>query len=457
MLFYDSWEILLLLNCDCFLLGMDTIIHVIRHMIGTLEEKHRKRICELEEYIVTIHDDIRRQVELDDAAAVQVLEEESRRVDREVEIGEADHAKQTAILVKTVFILELFGSFAKAAHYINIWMMHGATFGLVDAILFLHIQSNLSAVGRKVRGNCISYYLHKLLLHMICQPFHCQQFAERRNLNRILREIDETFPDATDLDIRKASSCGDVCCICLVTMTTGSVKKVGCGHLFHKNCLREVVERARSLQASKCPLCRASLVDGSHTRQPNVTRDINNLNPQQQQQQLDVTAQLPTQPINNQQANQNLNEQSLFRFSTEGILPSWMPVPAFAFEVVRRETPALVEQNNGNDAGFWQRFFRRGGEVDNINNNGNAGNNPGEGHAAQEQQSFWRRMFILAGAIPMSPEEEAVALEQLTDMFPQYDRADLSRELRARGSAEAVVESVFLGFFSGTPRGGVTD
>jgi hypothetical protein len=53
----------------------------------------------------------------------------------------------------------------------------------------------------------------------------------------------------------------------------------------------------------------------------------------------------------------------------------------------------------------------------------------------------------------MSPEEEAAALEQLVDMFPQYDRGDLSRELRARGSAEAVVESVLLGVFSGTPRG----
>ena len=39
-------------------------------------------------------------------------------------------------------------------------------------------------------------------------------------------------------------------------------------------------------------------------------------------------------------------------------------------------------------------------------------------------------------------------------MFPQYDRSDLLRELRARGSAEAVVESVLLGLFTGTPRGG---
>ena len=59
----------------------------------------------------------------------------------------------------------------------------------------------------------------------------------------------------------------------------------------------------------------------------------------------------------------------------------------------------------------------------------------------------------MAGAIPMSPEEEARALAHLVDMFPQYDRSDLLRELRERGSAEAVVECILMGIFSGVPRG----
>ena len=53
----------------------------------------------------------------------------------------------------------------------------------------------------------------------------------------------------------------------------------------------------------------------------------------------------------------------------------------------------------------------------------------------------------------MSPEEEAAALESLTDMFPQYERNDLLRELRLRGSAEGVVEAVLAGTFSGVARG----
>ena len=52
----------------------------------------------------------------------------------------------------------------------------------------------------------------------------------------------------------------------------------------------------------------------------------------------------------------------------------------------------------------------------------------------------------------MTPAEEAVAIEQLVDMFPQYDRSDLLRELRQRGSLEGVTESILTGVFTGIPR-----
>jgi hypothetical protein len=52
----------------------------------------------------------------------------------------------------------------------------------------------------------------------------------------------------------------------------------------------------------------------------------------------------------------------------------------------------------------------------------------------------------------MSPEEESIALNHLSDMFPQYDRSALLRELRDRGSAEGVVESILGGNFIGVTR-----
>lgn len=235
------------------------------------------------------------------------------------------------------------------------------------------------------------------------------------------------------------------------------MKKVGCGHLFHTQCLREVVERERSIHAAKCPLCRANLITGRHDR----SMIMNNTNEAGQ-----WIAQNTAQQNNNPQL--NTVDTSLLRFSTEEWLPSWLPIPAFSFEVVRRETPVFDRERNPNPGG-WQRFFRRGGQVEANNdvdgaqdddNNGQAqpqGQQQQEQPQQQQQQqgtSFWRRLLILLGAIPMSPEEEAIALEQLVDMFPQYERIDLLNELRARRSAEAVVESVLLGVFSGVPRGG---
>ena len=92
---------------------------------------------------------------------------------------------------------------------------------------------------------------------------------------------------------------------------------------------------------------------------------------------------------------------------------------AFVFEVVRRETTAVVEPNPSPKGG-WQRFFRRGGAVQVADAN-NDGNNQGNNEQAQLQEqkqpqretSFWRRLLILVGAIPMSPEEEVMALEQM--------------------------------------------
>lgn len=232
-------------------------------------------------------------------------------------------------------------------------------------------------------------------------------------------------------------------------MTIGNVKKVGCGHLFHTQCLREVVERERSIHAARCPLCRASLISGRQIRDSGGGTVNNNI-----VNETGVEAQPTVQMQNNPQLNPV--DTSLLRFSTEGWLPSWIPVPAFSFEVVRRETPVIVDQNPNPGGWGWQRFFRRGGQVEENDDDNDQAQQQDQQQEQQQQgdSSFWRRLLILLGFIPMSPEEEAIALEQLVDMFPQYERSDLLRELRGRRSAEAVVESVLLGVFSGVARGG---
>jgi hypothetical protein len=65
-----------------------------------------------------------------------------------------------------------------------------------------------------------------------------------------------------------------------------------------------------------------------------------------------------------------------------------------------------------------------------------------------QQESIWRRLLTLTGVMPMSPEEESQVLNLLVEMFPQLDRNELLTELRERGSAEAVAESILGGNFN---------
>jgi len=418
-----GWGMVLLLTCDCALLLVDVIGHVLQHVSQVLEEKHSTTIRELEERQVDIHSVLhtRREEEEDDDVAmvnrIDELRQESRQLDRRMELLETSHARRVGILDAIIFTLQLLSYALTVTHFLHIWSLHGLQFTLIDGVLALHLHSALSAAGKKI--------------------------AERRNLNRIARDLDGLFEDASEVDMRKA---GDVCCICLVTMTTGNVKRVGCGHLYHTHCLREVVERARSIEAAKCPLCRASVLDGRHfdsggggaaaTVQDIVNADAAGNAEGGQQARAVGGGDVVVAPAAAAAANAPppLGEHALFRFSTENILPAWLPLPAFSFEVVRRPPVAVEAAAAAADAAQQQQ------EAGDRNN--------------APRPSFFRRLLIMAGAIPMSAEETAMYLDQLVDMFPQYDRADLLRELRMRGSSEAVVEAVLMGVFSGVPRGG---
>ena len=444
-----GWGMVLLLTCDCALLAVDVISHILRHLTQTLDLAHSAHILKLESAQLAIHAQLREgqqqegvltnpAVDFSTEENRDVVErnptqssspktnagakstsltdeelmEESRRLDQRMERMELVHNHRLSILETSVFALQLVAYALTVIHFLHIWTLHGLQFTLIDGVLALHLHSALSAAGKKI--------------------------VERRNLNRIARDLDATFEDATEIDLAKSS---DVfCCICLGTMSTGSVKKVGCGHLYHTHCLREVVERARSMEAAKCPLCRASVLNGEPPERPMNEDDNGNI-------------------LNNAGV---AGERALFRFSTEGILPTWLPLPAFSFEVVRRPQPDITIPNNNNGTGA--NADLNGNDESAPENNRIARNGDSTTQVAtqprvaaadgpREQPSLLRRLLILTGFVPMSPAEEASALEQLVDMFPQYDRADLLRELRFRGSPEGVVEAVLAGVFHGVARG----
>ena len=505
-----GWGMVLLLTCDCALLAADVLSHVLKHFTCVLEELHSQTTQSMEARQIELHnaihnnnndtsnnretilasggdhggidygDDEERDehtleggnATLDDAAEAaenaseesqsslpnsrEELLRESRRLDQRMEVLDLAHARRFGIMDSAMFALELLCHMLTVSHFCHIWTLHGVQFSLIDGVLALHLHSAISTA--------------------------CKKIAQRRNIHSIARDLHGLFPNASDQELRKASLAGDVCCICLGTMSTGGhVKKVPCGHLYHTHCLREVVERAQSVQAAKCPLCRSCLLDGSQQgeRTPNrnmapgvppanaaqpvvaTGADTNNAPPEPQQQQQQQ--QQPRQPQNGG------GDHALFRFSTEGILPAWIPVPAFSFEVVRRPSvpaPAPVPLFGGQQqpraplARIEEQPAAAAEEAAPIaaqrpfNVPPADFPNPEPRQQPQQQQSFLRRFLILAGVIPMSAEEEARALAQLVDIFPQYERSHLLRELRERGSTEAVAEAILMGIFiSGVPRG----
>jgi hypothetical protein len=479
-----GWGMVVLLTCDCALLAADVVAHILKQCHCVLEDLHSQTIQALEARQLLLHttttpttttttptttptttatasdeydarggggdggdggderenddhwidndeeEENQNQNETDvHAMSPDEIQQESRRLDRQMEVLDLAHARRLAILESAMFGLELLCHLLTVAHFCHIWSLHGVQFTLIDGVLALHLHSAISGA--------------------------CKKIAQRRNIHSIARDLQGLFPNASDQELRKASLAGDVCAICLGTMGPGGhVKKVRCGHLYHTHCLREVVERAQSIQATKCPLCRASVLDGRRAGADATTaRSPPPQQPPPQPVPPPVVGEAvpPPPPI-------GAAEHALFRFSTEGILPVWLPIPAFSFEVVRRQSAAAPLAPAPVALAAPQQPPPEEAEDDNDRNTDVPPPPQGPDHPAPPQQqqaqpSFLRRFLVLAGAIPLSPEEEARALAQLVDMFPQYDRSDLLRELRGRGSSEAVAEAILMGIFSGVPRG----
>jgi hypothetical protein len=446
----------LLLNCDCALLAVDVLAHLTRYLQQVLDENHNLKVAAIEAVQIKLHSQVRslrtRSTNLSGAerqdhdevsifssisaiSAEAVREndihdeeisllEESRRMDQTVELLEASRTMKINFLESVAYFFELVALVLAVLHFLHIWSLHGVTFNLVDGVLVLHIQSAVAAIGKKI--------------------------AAHQHVVRIARDLDSLFDDASEVDMKKAALSGDVCCICLGTMTTGNVKKVGCGHLYHSICLREVVERARSIEFAKCPLCRSPIIQGCqslpvvglsediHRHEPIVAPPMFGL--ERANNEVNIVARLgPDEPP---QATTNTGVNSIFRISTEGLFPVWLPLPAFSFEIVRR--PAISDTSLDNAS----QQLTHHDELTRANNVLNDQRNQ------PVNTTLFRRILLLIGLGHMTPQEEANAIAQLVDMFPQYERTDLLRELRSRGSSDAVVESIFSGMFIGVERRG---
>ncbi|GAX79862.1 hypothetical protein CEUSTIGMA_g7302.t1 [Chlamydomonas eustigma] len=122
------------------------------------------------------------------------------------------------------------------AHYMHVWFLHGLTFQLIDAILFLDIRSIMVSMFKRIR----TYMAYR----------------------RATYSLWHAFPDTTASD-------HDPCAICMERMAIA--KQLPCGHLFHLACLRAWLQQSGS-ESFACPLCRTPLLRGTSSVQADRIR-----------------------------------------------------------------------------------------------------------------------------------------------------------------------------------------
>ncbi|KAG3180193.1 hypothetical protein PC128_g15649 [Phytophthora cactorum] len=194
--------------------------------------------------------------------------------------------------------------------------------------------------------------------------------------HQVVLDLDHLFPDATPDELESVAD--DVCAICLKSMCT-QAKKLRCGHLFHRLCLRQCLQKASvsdalagldpltrmanglgmegplpptvaaaaggsstSSTSMRCPICRKQVCGGKcdemtsaepeehHSRQPEAEA----VETRQAGQQIannnvlgEPQAQVPAGPG-------AAAPEEVLRFST-AFLSRWVPFPNFSFEIVR--------------------------------------------------------------------------------------------------------------------------
>jgi len=82
---------------------------------------------------------------------------------------------------------------------------------------------------------------------------------------RAIHNMDTLYPDATAEEL---AATDNVCIICREEMTASSTKKLPCGHIFHRNCLRSWFQRQQTCPTCRLDVLRAAPAAGPTPNQP---------------------------------------------------------------------------------------------------------------------------------------------------------------------------------------------
>ncbi|KAI9913139.1 hypothetical protein PsorP6_006378 [Peronosclerospora sorghi] len=201
--------------------------------------------------------------------------------------------------------------------------------------------------------------------------------------HQVVLDLDHLFPDATPEELHSAAD--DVCVICLQFMPT-QAKKLRCGHLFHRLCLRQCLQKASNSEflagldpltrmanglemesplpvggnsfsnstSMRCPICRMHVCGEKsdeaspeqleeHLYQPEAVAAGSREAGQQQQVAVTSNTQVEAREQATVDANGNAASEEVLRFST-AFLSRYVPFPNFSFEIVRHRNFEVTQE-----------------------------------------------------------------------------------------------------------------
>jgi len=115
---------------------------------------------------------------------------------------------------------------------------------------YLEILSELTQCILYIGFFCIILYYYGIPIHLLrelfvaLRSFH-KTISDFVRYRKLVACLDERYPNATEAEIARDPQC----IICYDDMTQNA-KKLPCGHIFHKHCLKSWMERN-----NKCPYC----------------------------------------------------------------------------------------------------------------------------------------------------------------------------------------------------------
>ncbi|KAG2485748.1 hypothetical protein HYH03_015557 [Edaphochlamys debaryana] len=168
--------------------------------------------------------------------------------------GGGGWSSKGSFLYHAELVADLLVHGATLAHYLHVWLLHGLSFHLIDAVLFLDMRAVMQSLLRRLRMH-LSYCRATHRLNTAFRDVHPSQLAAER--------VAAAGGDGAAAAAAAAAGYGGCttgvdCTICMDEIVHVA-KQLPCGHVFHLSCLRAWLQQSGA-ESFTCPNCRKPIL-----------------------------------------------------------------------------------------------------------------------------------------------------------------------------------------------------